>query len=39
MESVAIKEILVPALHKTQTKIPSNKAQFLQRNQEQGTSE
>lgn len=34
MESVAIKEILVPALHKTETKIPSKEAQFLQRNQD-----
>lgn len=39
MESVVIKEILVPALHKIQAKIPSKKAQFLQRNKEQETSE
>lgn len=35
----AVKEILVPALHKTPAKIPSKEVQFLQRNQEQGTPE
>lgn len=39
MRSVAVKQILLPALHVTQDKTPFKKAQLLQRNEEQGNSE